>query len=58
MGAGVDYEHPALGGGFGEGYKVRLGYNLVDSDKDNNEAGTHRGPNDPYDVCLGNVGGK
>ncbi|KAG2226320.1 hypothetical protein INT45_005992 [Circinella minor] len=55
--SGIDYEHPALGGGFGEGYRVRLGYNLIDSDKDDKEAGTHRGPNDPYDVCLGDVGG-
>ncbi|KAF7728819.1 hypothetical protein EC973_005445 [Apophysomyces ossiformis] len=26
---GVDYMHPALGGGFGKGYKVRYGYDLV-----------------------------
>ncbi|KAI9277370.1 peptidase S8/S53 domain-containing protein [Sporodiniella umbellata] len=26
---GVDYLHPALGGGFGEGYKVSKGYDLV-----------------------------
>ncbi|KAG1471649.1 hypothetical protein G6F56_002002 [Rhizopus delemar] len=26
---GVDYLHPALGGGFGEGYKVSTGYDLV-----------------------------
>ncbi|KAI7860449.1 peptidase S8/S53 domain-containing protein [Circinella umbellata] len=55
--SGIDYEHPALGGGFGEGFRVRLGYNLIDSNKDDKEAGTHRGPNDPYDVCLGDVGG-
>lgn len=26
---GVDYLHPALGGGFGPGYKVTYGYDLV-----------------------------
>ncbi|KAI8142150.1 peptidase S8/S53 domain-containing protein [Fennellomyces sp. T-0311] len=26
---GVDYNHPALGGGFGEGYKVRYGKDMI-----------------------------
>jgi subtilisin family serine protease len=26
---GVDYNHPALGGGFGPGYKISAGYDLV-----------------------------
>lgn len=26
---GVDYTHPSLGGGFGPGYKVAMGYDLV-----------------------------
>lgn len=55
---GVDYNHPALGGGFGDGYKIRLGYNLVDPTKDDQEAGTHRPPEDPYDVCKGEDGSK
>ena len=31
---GVDYKHPALGGGFGPGYKVVAGYDFVDDDPD------------------------
>ena len=31
---GVDYTHPALGGGFGVGYKVTDGYDFVDDDRD------------------------
>jgi subtilisin family serine protease len=27
--SGVDYNHPALGGGFGPGYKIAYGYDLV-----------------------------
>lgn len=27
--AGIDYNHPALGGGFGPGFKVVGGYDLV-----------------------------
>ncbi|KAI8144494.1 peptidase S8/S53 domain-containing protein [Fennellomyces sp. T-0311] len=49
--SGVDYYHSALGGGFGEGFKVRLGHNLVDPEKDDKDVGTHRPPNDPFDVC-------
>ncbi|KAG2201320.1 hypothetical protein INT47_001408 [Mucor saturninus] len=29
---GVDYNHPALGGGFGPGYKIEAGYDLVGDD--------------------------
>ncbi|KAI8377473.1 peptidase S8/S53 domain-containing protein [Radiomyces spectabilis] len=54
---GIDYGHPALGEGFGEGFKVRYGYNLVDPDHDDIHAGSHRSPNDPFDVCLGNSTG-
>src|ERR1051325_5100870 len=31
---GVDYRHPALGGGFGPGHKVVAGYDFVDNDPD------------------------
>ena len=31
---GIDYLHPALGGGFGPGYKVIGGYDLVNNDPD------------------------
>ncbi|KAL7793830.1 peptidase S8/S53 domain-containing protein [Trichoderma ceciliae] len=30
--SGVDYRHPALGGGFGRGHKIALGYDLVGDD--------------------------
>ncbi|KAJ0354220.1 hypothetical protein COL154_011825 [Colletotrichum chrysophilum] len=32
--SGVDYRHPALGGGFGPGFKVSGGYDLVGEDYD------------------------
>src|SRR2546421_2815861 len=32
--SGIDYMHPALGGGFGPGYKVIAGYDFVDDDPD------------------------
>jgi subtilisin family serine protease len=31
---GIDYTHPALGGGFGDGFKVVDGYDFVDDDDD------------------------
>ncbi|HEX8521333.1 MAG TPA: S8 family serine peptidase [Tepidisphaeraceae bacterium] len=31
---GVDYSHPALGGGFGAGHKVKAGWDFVDNDAD------------------------
>ncbi|MFZ2490681.1 MAG: S8 family serine peptidase, partial [Thermoanaerobaculia bacterium] len=42
--SGVDYNHPALGGGFGPGRKVRGGYDFVNDDADpmdDNRHGTH-----------------
>lgn len=36
---GIDYMHPALGGGFGKGYKVIDGYDFVN--KDNNPMDDH-----------------
>lgn len=41
---GVDYLHPALGGGFGPGFKVAGGFDLVNNDNDpmdDNGHGTH-----------------
>ncbi|KAK1700688.1 subtilase [Colletotrichum godetiae] len=47
--AGVDYTHPALGGGFGEGFKVIGGYDLVgDSDWPDGD-GPKRPDKDPYE---------
>jgi subtilisin family serine protease len=31
---GIDYKHPALGGGFGSGYKVIGGYDIINNDND------------------------
>jgi len=31
---GIDYTHPALGGGFGPGFKVKGGFDFVDNDAD------------------------
>lgn len=42
--SGVDYLHPALGGGFGAGFKVIGGYDFIDEDADpmdGNGHGTH-----------------
>jgi hypothetical protein len=41
---GIDYNHPDLGGGFGPGYKVAGGYDLINDDPDpmdDNGHGTH-----------------
>ncbi|MGW0435811.1 S8 family serine peptidase [Micromonospora sp. NPDC003197] len=41
---GVDYQHPALGGGFGPGHKVAGGYDFVNDDADpmdDHSHGTH-----------------
>jgi subtilisin family serine protease len=41
---GIDYTHPALGGGFGTGFKVIGGYDIINDDPDpmdDNGHGTH-----------------
>ncbi|MFC6881786.1 S8 family serine peptidase [Actinomadura yumaensis] len=41
---GIDYRHPDLGGGFGQGRKVAAGYDFVNGDgdpRDDNGHGTH-----------------
>ncbi len=41
---GIDYTHPALGGGFGDAFKVKQGYDFVNDDEDpldDNGHGTH-----------------
>src|SRR3954451_2386295 len=32
--SGVDYKHPALGGGIGEGFKVVAGHDFMNNDND------------------------
>ncbi|NGN63935.1 S8 family serine peptidase [Streptomyces sp. A7024] len=42
--SGIDYTHPDLGGGFGEGHKVVAGHDFVNNDgdpMDDNRHGTH-----------------
>ncbi|KAI8086543.1 peptidase S8/S53 domain-containing protein [Halteromyces radiatus] len=50
--SGVDYKHPALGGGFGKGYKVRYGEDLVGDKYDSNQPNpiVRPGPT-PLDNC-------
>ncbi|KAH0428810.1 serine endopeptidase [Colletotrichum camelliae] len=45
--SGVDYRHPALGGGFGSGFKVSGGYDLVGEDYDGSNEKVP--DNDPLD---------
>ncbi|GAA5799086.1 peptidase S8/S53 domain-containing protein [Helicostylum pulchrum] len=46
---GIDYLHPALGGGFGKGFKVTKGYDLVGDAYTG--ANTPRPDSDPLDKC-------
>ncbi|KAI9301616.1 peptidase S8/S53 domain-containing protein [Cunninghamella echinulata] len=52
--SGVDYTHPALGGGFGPQFKIKYGANLVDPKEDDEAVGHHRDKNDPFDPCPDN----
>lgn len=44
---GVDYRHPALGGGFGAGFKIAGGWSYVD------DAGKKVESADPFSGCFG-----
>ncbi|KAI8972756.1 peptidase S8/S53 domain-containing protein [Pilobolus umbonatus] len=46
---GVDYLHPALGGGFGKGFKVSIGYDLVGDQFDGDDYIVP--DDDPMDSC-------
>lgn len=53
---GVDYTHPALGGGFGEGYKVVAGYDFVGNHWNSSDPNSKPEPkNDPLDNCGKNT---
>ncbi|KAI9048878.1 hypothetical protein LZ554_006732 [Drepanopeziza brunnea f. sp. 'monogermtubi'] len=45
MDTGIDYRHPALGGGFGPGFKVSFGKSFVTDDSDEES-------NDPLATCV------
>lgn len=47
---GIDYLHPALGGGFGPGFKVTKGYDLVGNNY--NGYTTPVPDSDPMDSCT------
>ncbi|KAI9277595.1 peptidase S8/S53 domain-containing protein [Sporodiniella umbellata] len=54
--SGIDYRHPAFGGGFGVGFPVRYGYDLV-GDKFVSTDPTSRSENDtPLDTCENGSG--
>ncbi|EJD40096.1 subtilisin-like protein [Auricularia subglabra TFB-10046 SS5] len=48
--SGVDYTHPALGGGFGPGFKIAGGYDLVGDDYDGHNTPV---PDDDPKDCYG-----
>ncbi|TFK18825.1 subtilisin-like protein [Coprinopsis marcescibilis] len=48
---GVAYYHPSLGGGFGPGHKVEVGFDFVGDDFDG--PNTPYPDNDPLDICNG-----
>ncbi|KAL7908333.1 peptidase S8/S53 domain-containing protein [Trichoderma velutinum] len=48
--SGVDYRHPALGGGFGRGHKIALGYDFVGDDYDGDN--TPAPDPDPLATCV------
>ncbi|KAI9741556.1 MAG: hypothetical protein M1818_004362 [Claussenomyces sp. TS43310] len=50
---GVDYNHPALGGGFGLGYKIRYGYDLVGDAYDGTPDTVPIPDDDPFSSCEG-----
>ncbi|KAI8343971.1 peptidase S8/S53 domain-containing protein [Chlamydoabsidia padenii] len=52
--SGVDYNHPALGGGIGPGFKIKMGANLVDPNEDDKVLGHHLDKDDPMDPCPAN----
>lgn len=48
----MDYYHIALGGGFGEGFKVVAGYDLVGSHWNSSDPNSKLKPDDdPLDDC-------
>ncbi|KAI8147340.1 peptidase S8/S53 domain-containing protein [Fennellomyces sp. T-0311] len=49
--SGVDYMHPALGGGFGPGFKVAMGRDLVGDDFNEQEGVPPKPDSDPIDSC-------
>ncbi|KAI8377474.1 peptidase S8/S53 domain-containing protein [Radiomyces spectabilis] len=51
--SGVDYNHPALGGGFGKGYKIQFGEDLVGDNYNVNDPDSIQPKLTPLDTCKG-----
>lgn len=49
--SGVDYRHPALGGGFGPGHKIAYGYDLVGDDYSSESGNPPKPGPTPLDNC-------
>ncbi|KAJ3107282.1 hypothetical protein HDU97_004421 [Phlyctochytrium planicorne] len=49
--SGIDYHHEALGGGFGPGYKVAFGYDMVGDDYKGDGVSIPQPDADPLDTC-------
>ncbi|KAG0747148.1 hypothetical protein G6F62_000447 [Rhizopus arrhizus] len=54
--SGIDYRHPAFGNGFGSGYPVSLGYDLVGDHFDSMDPSTISEKDTPLDTCEGGTG--
>lgn len=50
--SGIDYLHPSLGGGFGEGFKVESGWDFVGDNYSTSSPDVLFPDDDPID-CLG-----
>lgn len=49
--SGIDYRHPAFGSGFGPGYQVRFGYDLVGNQFNSRDPLSRRQRETPLDTC-------
>jgi len=49
--SGIDYRHPAFGSGFGPGYQVRFGYDLVGNQFNSRDPLSRRQRETPLDAC-------
>ncbi|KAI8883553.1 subtilisin-like protein [Backusella circina FSU 941] len=49
--SGVDYNHQAFGGGFGPGYKIQFGYDLVGDSFDSKDPRSIKTSDTPLDSC-------
>ncbi|KAK4518139.1 S-adenosylmethionine transporter [Mucor velutinosus] len=50
--SGIDYRHPAFGSGFGPGYQVRFGYDLVGNQFNSRDPLSRKQQETPLDTCL------